>query len=148
MNDQARARVSQGQETSATARSPRVLLAEDDEYMRHLLANALRRDGFEVVEASSGAELVTKLEEFAQQMSGGLAIDLIITDIRMPWVSGLTVLASLQGCDWAPPIILITAFGDEETHMEARRLGAVAVFDKPFDLHDLRKSARHFAGVY
>lgn len=65
----------------------------------------------------------------------------------MPWASGLTVLAALRRYDWATPAILITAFGDDETHSEARRLGAAAVFDKPFDMRDLRRAARRVLGV-
>ena len=55
----------------------------------------------------------------------------------MPGCSGLDLLACLRHFDWNTPVILITAFGNAETHDQARRLGAFAVFDKPFDLADL-----------
>lgn len=135
-----------GDEPDTALGKPRVLLAEDDECMRLLLANMLRREGLEVIEASSGVELSEKLETL-RRAGDGRVVDLIISDIRMPSVSGLSVLARLRSYDWATPVILITAFGDEATHDEARRLGATAVFDKPFDLHDLRRSALELVGA-
>lgn len=127
-------------------RRPRILLAEDDEYMRRLLAAGLRRDGFEVIEAANGAELVALLGTLVRQSPDGRAVDLIVSDIRMPWANGLRVLEMLRRSDWATPVILITAFGDGETHAEARRLGAAAVFDKPFEIDDLRTAVVNFAG--
>ena len=56
----------------------------------------------------------------------------------MPGLTGLDVLAILRCANWATPVILITAFGDEATHAEGRELGAVAVFDKPFNVDALR----------
>jgi DNA-binding NtrC family response regulator len=116
---------------------PKVLLAEDDDEARTLLARALRQDGYRVREARDGHEL---LQEMGGAMLGHTEdpIDLVISDIRMPGPSGLAVLRSVRSADWAIPFILITAFGDEDTHREAERLGARAVFDKPFDVDDLR----------
>jgi DNA-binding response OmpR family regulator len=64
-------------------------------------------------------------------------IDLVISDIRMPRISGLDVLRAESFGGEFPPIILITAFGDEWTHGKAKYLGAVDVFDKPFDIGEL-----------
>lgn len=122
-------------------RPRRVLLAEDDYEMRRLLADALRRDGYEVTEAVDGLRLLGQLHS---PLHYGLRadVDLIISDIRMPGVDGLEVLSGLQTYDGAPPMILITAFGDRNVHAEANRLGAVALFDKPFDLDDFRLFVR------
>jgi DNA-binding response OmpR family regulator len=123
---------------------PRVLLAEDDAQMRLMLASALRRDGCEVIEVSDGWELLRYLTENRLESLPSLdtgasrRIDLLISDIRMPGRSGLDILAGMRWADWPMPVILITAFGDSQTHAEARRLGAAAVFDKPFDLDDFR----------
>ena len=68
--------------------------------------------------------------------------DVIVSDIRMPGVTGLSVLAGLRGIEGTPPIILISAFGDEETHAEARELGAAALLDKPFEMSDLLDRVR------
>lgn len=109
--------------------------------MRCLLALALRADGFEVIEVTNGGELMDRI---AQLVPGRPAahrkVDLIITDLRMPVASGLDAVFQLRQVDRTTPVILITAFGDDETHAAAERLSA-HVFDKPFDLEDLRMAA-------
>ena len=119
-------------------RPPCILVAEDDEDIRTLIAVALRRDGYDVVEAKSGAEL---LEHIGSSMLFGEscpAPDVIVSDVRMPGFTGLEVLAGLRDANWQTPILLITAYGNEDTYEEAQRLGASGVFDKPFDIDDLR----------
>jgi len=105
--------------------------------MRALLAQSLRADGFEVSESPDGMDVLARLasddpEEF----------DLIISDIRMPGVTGLEFLEGLHEREGFPPTILITAFGDAKTHAEAARVGALAVFDKPFEIEDLIAAVR------
>ncbi|WP_438024134.1 response regulator [Sorangium sp. So ce233] len=115
----------------------RVLLAEDDRELRLLLATALRRDGYEVLEARDGNHLLEIMGE-SLVSSGGAPLDIVVSDIRMPGKSGLELLAGLRRDDWSTPVVLITAFGDPETHAEAYGLGADAVLDKPLDVDDLR----------
>lgn len=121
--------------------SPRVLIAEDDDSMRHLLADTLRRAGCDVIELHNGADLLRMLGHMFLRVPDGRPIDLVITDFRMPLATGLDALEILRARDWSLPVILITAFGDEAVHEEARRLGAVAVFDKPFPIDELRSAA-------
>ncbi len=116
----------------------RVLLAEDDDEMRKMVASALRKDGYEVIEVRDGWQLLQYLATHRLKSDSDELVDLLISDIRMPGRNGLDVLAGLRWADWAMPVILITGFGDRQTHAEARRLGAAAVFDKPFELDDLR----------
>ncbi|AUX42342.1 transcriptional regulator [Sorangium cellulosum] len=113
----------------------RVLLAEDDRELRRLLASALRRDGYEVLEARDGNHLLELMGEAL--VSGGAPPDVVVSDIRMPGKSGLELLSGLRRDDWTTPVVLITAFGDPETHAEAYRLGADVVLDKPLDVDDL-----------
>ncbi|WP_437731955.1 response regulator [Sorangium sp. So ce1335] len=115
----------------------RVLLAEDDRELRQLLATALRRDGYEVLEARDGNQLLELMAESLVSSSGARP-DIVVSDVRMPGKSGLELLAGLRRDDWSTPVVLITAFGDPETHAEAYRLGADAVLDKPLDIDDLR----------
>jgi len=122
----------------------RILLAEDDAEMRVLLRDALRADGYEVTEVTNGGQLRASLDAaFSGQDRRG--IDLIITDNRMPKCTGLDVLALLRARDWATPVVLITAFGNDEVHEEAHRLGVAAVLDKPFTLYALREEVRRLA---
>jgi DNA-binding response OmpR family regulator len=119
------------------ARPARVLVAEDDLDMRSGIACSLRHDGYEVVEAQDGGEL---LEEIGDELLSAHAVrpDLIVSDICMPGNSGLEVLAGLRKAEWQTPVILITALADDETRAKAARLGASAVFVKPFEIDDLR----------
>jgi len=118
-------------------RRGRVAIADDDVELLRLLAAALTNDGYDVEQLSNGYELLGRV---SRPSPPGQILDLVISDIRMPYMTGLEVLAMLRhlgGERWTTPIILITAFGDEETHAVAQQLGAV-VYDKPFDLDVLR----------
>jgi len=119
-------------------RAAQILVAEDDVEMRKLLTERLRREGFEVIEARNGVELIDLISDQILHAGGDRPlIDLIISDVRMPGLTGLEALSGLRAGDWSTPFIVITAFGDDDTHAEAHRLGACAVFDKPFDFDDL-----------
>lgn len=121
-----------------------LLVAEDDEALRSLLAETLRKDGYQVIEAKHGIELLEVLEPVMFEGAQTGKPDLIISDYHMPGCTGMSILAGLHSAGLDIPFIVITAFGDEATHTNARRLGAVAVFDKPFDLDDLRTAVLNF----
>ena len=105
--------------------------------MRTLLAWWLRKDGFEVTECDHGIDLINRIDPIGTPTESE-KFDLIISDIRMPGITGLEVLEDVRHCGTeCPPVILLTAFGDKETHQQAHRLGAAAMFDKPFDFHEL-----------
>lgn len=112
----------------------RIILAEDDREMRDLIATSLEQDGYEVTLAKDGGELLARLafQEF----------DVVISDIRMPVCNGMTVLEGLRDAHWTIPVILMTAFGDEETRSRAESKDAL-LFDKPFDVDDLRTAIMH-----
>jgi two-component system, response regulator, stage 0 sporulation protein F len=123
-----------------TSGPARVLLAEDDSELRGLLALTLRADGLQVSEVEDGAQMIDALTPGPDGSSG---FDLVISDILMPRHDGLDAVARLRWTDQKVPVIFITAFGEDRTHQLAARLGAVAVFDKPFDLDDLRTAVVH-----
>jgi CheY-like chemotaxis protein len=118
-----------------------VLLAEDDHELRWLIAHSLRGDGFEVLEVGDGLALLDRVGSSLLDTLELDAIDLIVTDVRMPGWSGLEVLAGLNSAGCHTPVVLITAFGDHEVHAAGKRLGAAAVLDKPFDLNELASLA-------
>jgi CheY-like chemotaxis protein len=122
----------------------RVLVAEDDPEMRRLVVEALRKDGHDVQEAADGGRLLVKLAEtFARDPSLGL-IDVIVTDVRMPVCSGLELLEQIVAARWRIRVVLMTAFGDDETRRRAEALGAV-LFDKPLSLQALRREVKRLA---
>jgi len=117
----------------------RLLLAEDDFELRELLACVLRADGHEVVEARDGNELWALLDPEGAPESAS-AFSLVVSDVRMPGLTAFDVLLRLQRTLSETPVILITAFGDQTTHLRALRLGASRVMDKPFDFDELREA--------
>jgi len=106
--------------------------------MRLLLSLTLQKEGCSVIECKDGVDLSAQLESL---LIGeiGVEYDLIVTDVRMPGVSGLEVVQSLAGLPGCPPMILITAFGDAETHERAHQLGVAVVLDKPFEIEDFTR---------
>jgi DNA-binding response OmpR family regulator len=134
-------------EKEGRVHAARILLAEDDADMRSLLATALRRDGYQVIEVVDGVALLERLGKSVLGRADGGSVDLIIADIRMPSLSGLDVLTRFRRAAGTTPFILITGFGDAGTHLEAARLGAAAVFEKPFDLDELRLAVLDLAAA-
>ena len=116
----------------------RVVVAEDDDQFRSMLCGNLRAAGYDVVEARDGGELRRQVNALLLHPKGQAVAELVIADVRMPGASGLSVLSDLRRSDWNTPVILMSAFADDELVAEARRLGAT-VLDKPFDLQELMR---------
>ncbi|MBK7579340.1 MAG: response regulator [Myxococcales bacterium] len=123
------------------SRALRVLVAEDDPEFSELLVTALAKDGHELFVVDSGHALVRILEQVSERELA--EPDVILADVRMPGPSGLDTLCKLQGSPLGARVILMTGFGDQELHARARSAGAYAVFDKPFELDDLRVAVLH-----
>ncbi len=92
-----------------------VLVVDDNDDHRMLMSRALADDGFEVTEAATPAEALTRAS----------AADLVLLDYRLPGASGLDVLAAIRSFDDPPSVVLITAQGGTETVVEAMRGGAI-----------------------
>jgi DNA-binding response OmpR family regulator len=125
---------------------PTILLVEDDDEMRRMLARVLRRDGYSVVEAADGDDALDWLGAGILEGEPGRVPALIISDICLPVLSGLDLLEGAQLCPRPLPVILMTGFGDHETRARGRALGAVCVLDKPFSMETLRSAVRFALG--
>lgn len=102
-----------------------ILLADDDYSLRRVLEFQLREAGYEVLTVADGLHA---LEAFT-----GNQIDCLITDLRMPKLSGLELLRRTRAINRDVPVIVITAFGEVETAVEAMRAGAFDYITKPFN---------------
>lgn len=111
-----------------------IVLAEDHDDTRWLLADALRLDGHDVIEAGDGVELMDVLAR-------STGVDLVVADLRMPRVDGLEAFRRIRLTGSAVPLLLMTAFATEPVHREASRSGAVGVLHKPFEIPDFRTLA-------
>ncbi|HEX8790560.1 MAG TPA: response regulator [Polyangiaceae bacterium] len=123
----------------------RVIVAEDDPEMRRLVVEALRKDGHQVTEAADGGRLLVHIAEAFDRDPSLSLVDVIVSDVRMPICTGLELLERLADARWRVPMILMTAFGDEDTRRRAERLGAI-LFDKPLSLDALRAAVNRLGG--
>ena len=114
---------------SSPAMAAKILVVDDDPSMRRSLAILLRREGYEVGEASGGKEA---LEQFGDDV-----LDLVIADLRMAPVSGLDVLRVVKQTTPDVEVILMTGFGTVETAVEAMKLGAFDFIAKPFQVEEI-----------
>lgn len=117
----------------------RIIVADDDAAMRRMVADTLRVDGHEVVELADGGRLLVLITRCCR---GEVSIpDLIVSDVRMPVMTGLAMLKGVRDAHWKIPVILMTAFPDTDTLWRAKVLDA-KVLAKPFTLEELRTVAR------
>jgi two-component system response regulator PilR (NtrC family) len=115
-------------------RPPRILVVDDERSMRELLAIVLKREGYEVLLAENGKMAVDLIEKEP--------IDILISDIKMPDLSGVEVLRAAKKVDQDILGIMITAFASTDTAVEAMRLGACDYLSKPFDIDLLKMKVR------
>ena len=122
---------------SNDSRLIQLIIVDDDLDLRDSLGTYFNQPGFAVTSYASGQELLAALPE---QFNG-----VIVCDLKMPEMSGLQVLAALQQTPNAPPLILMTAYGDIPTAVEAMHLGAYDFLEKPFDPEQLKTKVQQAA---
>lgn len=115
--------------------SERLLVVDDDESMRTALYESLSSCGYEVETAENGADALVKFKE------GQFAV--VVTDMRMPMMSGMDVLRGIKKISPHTPVILITAYGTVNTAVEAMKEGAAEFIMKPFSLDDLEFAVKN-----
>ena len=110
--------------------SERILVVDDEDGMRRLLSRVLTREGYETSAVGSGAE--------ALRLVASERFDLVVTDIKMPEMDGLQLLAELKEYEPSLPIIVITAYGTIENAVQALRSGAYDYIAKPFENDEIK----------
>jgi two-component system, NtrC family, response regulator HydG len=114
--------------------NPRVLVVDDDPGIRYTLREILESSGFAVEEAENG--------DLALQKLAANPVDLVITDLRMPGLDGMGLLARLQEHRPVPRVVVITAHGSERQAVAAMKAGAFDYFRKPFEMDELLEVVR------
>ncbi len=115
---------------AAAVSAARILVVDDEPSMREMLSILLRREGYDVTVARDGTAAIELLQrEF---------FDMLISDIKMPDVSGVEVLRKAKEINPGIIGIMITAYGAKESIQEALRLQAADYIDKPFDVEELK----------
>jgi FixJ family two-component response regulator len=107
----------------------RIAIVDDDDAVRKALGRVLRCYGAEVVAFASGEDFLAALP--------GESFDCAILDLHLPGITGFQVQTRLNAARSELPVILITAFDDDETRSRALELGALAFFHKPFECGSL-----------
>jgi DNA-binding NtrC family response regulator len=107
----------------------RVLVVDDEPAQRELVAGFLRKHDFDVVEAAGGREAVARFKQDH--------FDLVLTDQRMPDLSGLEVLEAVRAASPETAVVVVTAYGTIETAVSAVKAGAADYLTKPLNLDDL-----------
>ncbi|MBN2429109.1 MAG: diguanylate cyclase [Deltaproteobacteria bacterium] len=111
-------------------KNPSILVVDDEPFFRHLYADALSENNCNVEKAASGEEALKRI------MQGG--IDVVLTDLIMPGISGLDLLRAVRKIINPPEVILVTAHATIETAIEALKNGARDYLIKPFNPEELR----------
>lgn len=118
---------------------PRILIVDDDPGQRSLLDSFLRSQGFETVLADSGEQALERLR--TEEVS------MMISDVRMPGLSGLETLRRARQEHKVLPVLLVTAYADIRDAVDAMRDGALNYLAKPIDLEELLATIQQTTGL-
>ncbi len=116
-----------------------LLIVDDDAAQRSLLTSFLKKQGFDVAAACSGEEALKWMEHDAPSM--------LISDVRMPGISGLDLLRCIRTDYPQLPVLLVTAYADVRDAVGAMRGGALDYLEKPIDLDELLAAVRDALGI-
>ena len=109
----------------------RILIVEDRDSLRRMLERALGQEGYEVTAAADGRSGI--------QLLGERPFDFVLTDLKLPDVSGLEVLEASRAAQPRVPVVVLTGFGTVSTAVEAMKLGAWDFLEKPLEIDDLSR---------
>lgn len=111
-----------------------ILIVDDEENVCKLLEKVFLKEGYIVQKAYNGEEALNVIDS--------TQVDIVITDIKMPGMSGMELLKKIRSIDVSIKVIMITAFATVETAVEALKIGASDYITKPFDLEDVLFSVK------
>lgn len=106
-----------------------ILVADDEPSMRLNIAELLHDEGYRILEAANGVEAI--------RLTNSHTPDVILMDVKMPEMNGITTLKNLKKHHPDIPVIIFTAFGSNEKPIEAMKAGAFDYMEKPFDIDEL-----------
>ncbi len=116
----------------------RLLIVEDRDSLRRMLERALGQEGYEVAAAADGRAGMRLLAE--------RPFDFVLTDLKLPDVSGLEVLEASRAAQPRVPVVVLTGYGTIGTAVEAMKLGAYDFLEKPLEIDDLSRLIEHALG--
>lgn len=102
-----------------------IMIVDDEQDMRWLLANILKAEGFKVQQAVDGVDAIAKIQQSPP--------DLVMLDLKMPRMDGMEALKKIKEINYSLPVIMLTAHGDIPSSVQAIKMGAFDFLTKPFD---------------
>jgi DNA-binding response OmpR family regulator len=116
----------------------KILVADDDPVMRRIIELRLKKDGHQVTIVADGREAM-------EHLATNEIFDLIITDIMMPFSSGLEIVGKVKSNERKTPVIVLSSMGQENIVLEAFNLGADDYITKPFSPNELSMRVKRLA---
>lgn len=114
----------------------KILIVDDQYGIRILLNEVFQKEGYDTFQAANGAQAI----EIAKKESP----DLVILDMKIPGMDGIEILKRLKKIDQDISVIIMTAYGELDMIQEAKNLGALDHFTKPFDIDEIRKAVKDY----
>lgn len=117
----------------------KILIVDDQYGIRILLTEVLQKEGYMTFQAANGFQAIDITKEQAP--------DLVLLDMKIPGMDGIEILKRLKQHDETIKVIIMTAYGELDMIQEAKDLGALTHFAKPFDIDEIRKVVREYIPV-
>jgi len=111
-----------------------LLLVDDEERLRKAMERSFRQEGYQTLTAASGEEALAVLQTEK--------VDLVIADLAMPGMDGMALVRAIRNSDPGMKVIVLTAYGSDESMAEAEALKVACYLSKPFDLSNLKSRVK------
>ncbi|MDM5361362.1 two-component system response regulator (stage 0 sporulation protein F) [Peribacillus sp. B2I2] len=117
----------------------KILIVDDQFGIRILLNEVLHKEGYETFQAANGIQALEVLNNHSP--------DLVLLDMKIPGMDGIEILKRMKVVEPDIRVIIMTAYGELDMIQEAKDLGAMTHFAKPFDIDDIRKAVREYLPI-
>ncbi|MED3623842.1 response regulator [Neobacillus thermocopriae] len=114
----------------------KILIVDDQFGIRILLNEVFQKEGYQTFQAANGVQALELVKKNSP--------DLVLLDMKIPGMDGIEILKRLKVIDPDIRVIIMTAYGELDMIQEAKELGAITHFAKPFDIDDIRAAVRKY----
>lgn len=114
----------------------KILIVDDQFGIRILLNEVLQKEGYQTFQAANGIQALDIVDQHSP--------DLVLLDMKIPGMDGIEILKRMKQKDDGIRVIIMTAYGELDMIQEAKDLGALTHFAKPFDIDDIRRAVKQY----
>ncbi|MDQ0232173.1 response regulator [Metabacillus malikii] len=114
----------------------KILIVDDQYGIRILLNEVFQKDGYQTFQAANGFQALDIVKDHSP--------DLVLLDMKIPGMDGIEILKRMKVVDQEIRVIIMTAYGELDMIQEAKDLGALTHFAKPFDIDEIREAVRKY----